>query len=376
MVALKRLLLRILRSCKKMFRITNVDAVAEMLDPPGVDIQVLLQARARANNNLAALLGVTNTFTSDNTTVHDEFRARVEGLLGEVGEGTPWWARLVKVTGHGVRQFLHMVPCDFATFICCVTFHVWVVGVLNPSVPDDWELQSDHSVEEITRAIINVTENGSPTIGAAQIRATLENWIPHPDGDENYNPLNLIAPMYDKLWRLVAATVVCAKRFPITRNPLLDFADNPTKLQFRSTPGVDAGPSAENVMNEVLRLHPPVQHISRPYGLPMWEMLLTGRVQTADIRAVQKLDQHGNPLPEPKEFTPSRWQVGTCPAMFAFGEGPLRCPVRDQVPILAALIASKVMDHIDGVMYRLVPPQNVGGGTGNSNGWSISRNEL
>lgn len=115
----------IIRCSKKMIRAgrgKTIEAVREVLDPPDVDMRALLHMRARANRG-------------------EEDIRRVERLLSVVNLETTGWRRLVKVAERGVFHFLPTSSCEFATFIRCVTFHTWVVGVLNPDDPQNRELQ-------------------------------------------------------------------------------------------------------------------------------------------------------------------------------------------------------------------------------------------
>lgn len=336
-----------------MSRRTTVDAVKEMLGPPDIAMPALLTMRAKENRHLEHILGVTSTFVSEDTGTHADFVGSIRELLSGVGTKTPGWKRLVRVTEQAVNHFLPATSCDFATFIRCVTFHIWVVGVLNPDAPQDVILQStDLSVAQVTSAFFEFNETGGTGVTPSRLHSTLKEWITC-DRDGNNNPVNLVFPVYEKLWRLVAAIVICAQRCPVAKNPLLDFCDNPTERQFRSSRAPDHGPSAADVINEVLRMYPPVQEISRPYGLPLWQTVQMGRVQIADIKAVQEFNEEGERIQEPQAFIPGRWQSGPKPAIFAFGDGPLRCPAEHCVPAFAALIASKVMDRVNGVGHKL-----------------------
>ena len=60
-------------------------------------------------------------------------------------------------------------------------------------------------------------------------------------------------------------------------------------------------------------------------------------------------------------------------AIFAFGDGPLRCPAESFAPAFAALIASKVMDRVDGVRHKLVQSGNTGSTTYCWEGWVVHK---
>lgn len=332
-------------------RRTTPDDVKKMLDPPGADMNALLQARARANRHFESAVGVTSTFVSEDARTHEEFVGRMARTLS--GADNRWSSRLVKVTEAGVTQFLPATSCDLGSFIRCVTFHVWVLGMLRPDGPPDRRLLSgDHlTVEQLTNTFFEFSEAGE-SVSPDHIRGALGQWIPD---EEGVTPVNLVFPMYEKLWRLVAATVICSQGFPVSQNPLLDFCENPTRRQFMTSRGTEQGPTSRvaDIMDEVLRLHPPIQEILRPYELPWWEKMLHGRMQVADIKAAQRFDETGDLIEEPDTFKPGRWKLERKPVMFAFGWGPLMCPVSAQAPSLAAFIASKVVESVDGVAFGL-----------------------
>ena len=322
--------------------------------------------RAKENWRFEYVLGITSTFVSEDAGTHADFLENIREILSRVGMKTPGWRRLIAVTEQGIGHFLPAASCDFATFIRCVTFHAWVVGVLDPDAPQDAVLRgTDLSVEQVTNILFEFSENGSMGATPAHLHSVLKGWILCNRG-ANDNPVNLVFPVYEKLWRLVAAIVICGQRFPIADNPLLDFCDNPTERQFKAS-------SAANIINEVLRMHPPVPEISRPHGLPIWKTLQMRRVQIVDIKAAQEFNEEGERLEDPQEFNPERWQSGPKPAIFAFGDGPLRCPAESFAPAFAALIASKVMDRVDGVGHKLVQSGNTGSTTYCWEGWVVRK---
>ncbi|KAH7890075.1 hypothetical protein F5I97DRAFT_1802088 [Phlebopus sp. FC_14] len=278
--------------------------------------------------------------------------------LVEAAVGQPsGWRALEKVAKESTVKFLPLVAeggIDFPTFVRCVTFRFWLVGFLQA---DNESLDC----KDLSAFLPNdKTRNTLPD----EIQQCIPSYAP-----------DVIIPAYEKLWQSIAAAIVhCGgDDSGLLRHILLDFRDNPTDRQLVTASGINDEPSVSCIMNEVLRLHPPISQIFRTVHQNWWKSLAIPSVQLADIKAVQQRDTHGNLLRDPTRFDPSRWKRDLKPALFAFGGGPHVCPAEKWAPRAAALVASIVMERVDGVKFRFEYDDSSSASGCVWDGWSVHK---
>lgn len=87
-------------------------------------------------------------------------------------------------------------------------------------------------------------------------------------GNPASNPLNLILPSFETLWRIVLRTsmevgFLAGSRSPEFKQALVEFIRSPTREQFNQkfNPSI----SASNVISEALRLYPPTRRVHRHF---------------------------------------------------------------------------------------------------------------
>ncbi|KAJ5400151.1 hypothetical protein N7465_010640 [Penicillium sp. CMV-2018d] len=161
------------------------------------------------------------------------------------------------------------------------------------------------------------------------------------------NPLNLILPSFETMWRVVLRAVLeirfaTGKEVPEWRDTMIAFSENPTKSQFDAGPaspssneprigdtqGVQSSPSAKHIVCESLRLYVPTRHVHRAY---QWDrsMGTSYEIQSADIEGCHlRSDIWG---PDAERFNPSRWSTLTSAqgdAFMPFGCPPFECPAK------------------------------------------------
>ncbi|KAL4913551.1 hypothetical protein BDW62DRAFT_220604 [Aspergillus aurantiobrunneus] len=157
------------------------------------------------------------------------------------------------------------------------------------------------------------------------------------------NPLNLIVPGFETLWRLVLRLFIELHRHEDWRAILVAFVRKPTSTQFSRELG-DDGISAEFLVKEALRLYPPTRRIRRTFQFSGSEARETF---TADVEACQT---------DPKvwgadalEFKPARWKKkAVVPELsfLAFGGRPFLCPAHhDFGPRAVGLLAGILLDE-------------------------------
>lgn len=146
------------------------------------------------------------------------------------------------------------------------------------------------------------------------------------------NPLNLILPAYETLWRVVLRGFLevlfrGGEAGTEWRQALLTFLADPTSSTFKHTAG-DAGISVAFIVAETLRLYPPTRriyrHVKREYNTDLPELF------AADI---EFLHRDANIWGEDSlYFKPSRWKDVSkeCQdAYMPFGWKSFTCPAKD-----------------------------------------------
>lgn len=355
---------------------TTARSIRTMLSPPDLHISALLRARAKPNQRLVDALGITSTFVSGDPDVHDVFTREAKALLTtvNVGVGGDAWSRLLDVAETCVDRFINTDSLDYATFVQSVTLSIVLGGILGADV----EALDPTDVAFVTSAINerwarSKTNNAQPTAVLDRINDHITRWV-----SDRPNPLNLIIPAYETMWRVAAIAVVYSNRDHQLRESLISYNENPTDYQFRAfaSEGAGAKPiaSVEAIVTEVLRLHPPTRHITRAViDVPWWKRPFVPSVEVADVEEVQKSLLYGS---DPESFNPMRFHESDCghkrEQLYAFGHGKLKCVAASWAPAAAAVITAKIIARLDNVTLTLKEGPRIGKREG-WDGWSIER---
>jgi len=273
------------------------------------------------------------------------------------------------------REANQTVP--FATFVQCITFAVVLIALFDV---DPYSLDPT-DVVRVTEGI-NDLWRLSKTSRSAQpdllrvINEHLSLWIPK----SVQNPLNLLIPSYETMWRVVAAVLanICNDR-PYHRE-FESFLAEPTLSRFQSVPG--NGVSVDCIIKEAMRLHPPTKRLSRlPLDIPV--LSLGGRlgrytralasiwVQAADIEALHRSYLWG-PAPEqfdPARHLPARLTTAQKGAHLPFGYGPLQCVAHKWAPRAVGLIVAGIVANEE---RTITSGEKIGGREG-WEGWFVTR---
>ncbi|KAG2150660.1 uncharacterized protein EDB93DRAFT_1083937 [Suillus bovinus] len=349
---------------------TSVRAVRTLLNPPDIPIVALLRARSIPNQRLVKALGISSTFVSDDPGVHDTFAREAKVLITAVST-KDGWSRLVDVAETCVNRFLDAKSLDYATFVQSVTLSVVLAGLLGTDIED----LDPADVAFVTKAINDRWAQSKSSTALTtevldQINHHIVRWVPN-----RTNPLNLIIPAYETMWRVAAIAVVYSNRDCLLRDAFISYDENPTDDQFCafSNEGTRAQPSVEAIISEVLRLHPPTRHITRAVVVPWWKRPFVPSVDVADIEGAQKSSMFGS---DTESFNPMRFHASqSAPRrdqLYAFGHGKLKCVAASWAPPAAAVITAKIMAKLDGVAFKLQEGPRVGKREG-WEGWSIQR---
>ncbi|BCR91770.1 uncharacterized protein ACHE_70613A [Aspergillus chevalieri] len=152
--------------------------------------------------------------------------------------------------------------------------------------------------------------------------------------DPEDNPLNLILPGFETMWRVVfrltlEITFTTGQKHPEWADMLIAFANNPTTAQFTEIHPDNKSHisiSPKHLVNEALRLYPPTRRVYRAFKTSQNATIET---LSADIEACHtSVDIWGS---DAMIFSPGRWTERTSQqrqAFLPFGSGPFVCPAR------------------------------------------------
>ncbi|KAF7956827.1 hypothetical protein EAE96_004153 [Botrytis aclada] len=169
-----------------------------------------------------------------------------------------------------------------------------------------------------------------------------------PTNYENKNPLNVLLPAYETLWRIVLrcflevsfrhSSVVAAE----WRDALSRFLENVTAEQFCERIG---SCSAQDIIRESLRLYPPTKRIYR-------QNEDNGSIFAVDVEYIQRTEETWGA--DGNEFRPERWSEleskgnkEYSDAWMPFGKGSFPCPASKMAPMMVGMLVGCLIDAFD-----------------------------
>lgn len=362
--------------------LTNLEDVLKLLHSPGVPLPELLRTRADANQRLRRAFHLESTFVSADPAVHSAFVKAATELISP----RLTWSLFAEIAVHAASLCLPSSQGSIALdiYVQRVCMYVVLVAVLHADIDDS----SSHLVEDLdlmTRGITDLWQQSKTTANPsaeilAQLNSRLRAWLPTRE-----NPIELIIPAYETMWRVVAIAVALIGEDKHARTAFEEYLQNPTHPQFTQFYG--ELPSVQAIVSEVLRLYPPTRRISRVVTRSRLSSLPTSiarlfRLQhettvSADIEAVQRGSVWG---PTAQEFDAMRHHPARCTdvqraTMLAFGAGHLGCVAKNWAPQAGALIIAAVLETLgDSKECRMGVGKEIGGREG-WEGWSVIRSD-
>lgn len=178
------------------------------------------------------------------------------------------------------------------------------------------------------------------------------------------NPLNLIIPAYESLWRVVLSgsiqvTFVKAPSSSAWRSVLAQFlADPTTKARMKPVHHPEASTvSVDHIVMEVLRLYPTVKRVYRQFHMDNE----AGPVDVAaDIEACQRTEALWGA--DRERFVPSRWMNASDEARksyMAFGSYPFVCPAKHEFgPMIIGILVAALAENVSSEDWGLKLSEN------------------
>ncbi|KAI9769118.1 MAG: hypothetical protein M1840_004469 [Geoglossum simile] len=312
----------------------------------------LLESRAGPNQRLIHTFGIDNAFTTKDEIYRKQFRASVRTLLRTDDGGWKCLADLVQTyVSHGVRQAddtdgsILLVP-----LVQSVVFKFAVFKLFSSTI----DQSQDPLVAGITGKINTlwmdskmVDRSGQSLKTQSLLRDELRDLFPDAEQTPRGNPLNLILPAYETLWRVVLR---CFMEVTFRsgdgdrrewRQLFSTFLSHPTKATFEMT---TSGVSVSMVVTEALRLYPPTRRI---YRLLRREFGVRPEVVAADIEYLHRDSSIWGD--DSLCFKPSRWIECPRDSFMPFGWKPLVCPAKDEIgPMMIGILVAAMVVRIPG----------------------------
>lgn len=176
--------------------------------------------------------------------------------------------------------------------------------------------------------------------------------------DDRENPLNLIIPAYETLWRVVLSgflQVTYVKGASAKwRSVLAQFLANPT-IAARKEPAHDSeapAVSVDHLVKEALRLYPSVKRVYRQFNMKGPRGL---QYVAANIEACQRNETLWGA--NAQRFDPSRWINASKEAQdfyMAFGIFPFVCPAKTEFgPMMIGILVAAFAHYISAEDWHL-----------------------
>ncbi|KAG2139045.1 hypothetical protein DEU56DRAFT_801512 [Suillus clintonianus] len=325
----------------------TAEAAKAMLGPRNTDHEAEIRSRIHPHEHFA----LTSSSAILDPSRHDSFIQDARALIASVSpQQCAGWQKFVKCAEKCTEIFLPNREVDFAAFIQSVIFCIIITGFYGVDPGTLSPVDVAFMTNALNRHSVCASQQSSlpPDELYAMMRERICTWV----GEERATrALETILPAYESMWRVAAVTLAYAKGNQHTCNAFLDFSENPTQKQFRSFKVKNTRPSVEAIINEVLRLHPPIRRIARKTRHPWWERVFYPTQEIADIGAIHRSRVYGAHL---ETFDAMRFysqHEHQYMRLLAFGHGGLSCVAAEWAPMATALIVAKIIDKVDDVRY-------------------------
>ncbi|KAL4945901.1 hypothetical protein BDV06DRAFT_183594 [Aspergillus oleicola] len=338
------------------------------------------EARAIPNAPLKRTFGIQNAFTTSDKAEAKKFVARAHRLLGGSGSTGVDWVGIEKELRDMLENIIEgskskhesrinigasgvpraKVKLSPAVQALSLRTSLWVLfnmksethinnkllAELGGSINSAWMGMKDNGEEKVKAVDFKDNKTLQDRLSAVFSRTNTDINIHEPTS----NPLNLILPSFETLWRVVLRLFIVIHGHENMiekenyKRAVIEFMRHPTHAQFRHRldSGDDAPTSAEDAVLEALRLYPPTRRVRRAFKEPN---SATTTIEAADVEAV-----HLNPQiwgPDAAEFRPCRWHNVSHiqqPSFLAFGSRPFLCPASQSFgPMVVGLLVGVLL---------------------------------
>lgn len=317
-------------------------------------------SRAIPNQRLVHAFDIDNGFTTfDNQYRQDFLKDATKRLSSATKNG---WKNIADqargLASKYVGKFAGKHSCKLEYVVQVVSLKV----VFEAFFGLDGDRLNDHPMVRIAQGINQLwIESKSPldsqTVGVEILKpALLELGLEWTDQKEN--PLNILLPVYETLWRVVAFCLIEVVFRPSAQaewlGALEEFFKNPDKKGAFQAP-TKGGVSVEFIVKEALRLYPPTKRIYRHFEMRSTEGTETVETVAADIEACHRLPEIWGA--ESNKYRPARWitaDQGMVDAYMPFGGKPFLCPAGGSFgPRMIGVLVAAIAPYISASDWQL-----------------------
>ena len=311
-----------------------------------------VQSRAYPNQRLVRTFGIDNAFTTINENYRKDFRSHAKGKI-TLDDGR--WKTIADLAKQLVGSAIPQSGSDVASIRLDSLGQSVTLKISLHVLFDRDPLQLDNElIVEIARSINFLwTESKSTDYPSDADREHLRNALGFIFSDMGSNgrrnPLNLILPAYETLWRVALFCFIeVTFRQGVKaewKQVLSDFLADPTKARFEERGPRPSAVSAADIVNEALRLYPPTKRVYRKFHMAG---KTDPEIVAADIEVCHRISAiWGN---ESWLFKPSRWsRIGNEArnAYMPFGGSTFVCPAKqDFGPRMIGVVVAALAAHI------------------------------
>jgi hypothetical protein len=306
-----------------------------------------LKSRARPNQRLVMAFGIDNAFTTCNPSMHMAFVANVKVLLRTTDSE---WMELANLAANMLNKKQDQVmggdSIILAKLVQVFVFRI-VLKKFFPTIQNAYDADIELITTSINSLWIASKSCGNFSINVStesKDKITLFNALYRVFGVQvsvgKDNPLNIILPAYETLWRVVLCFFIEIRFRNKIGTPVHSFDAfllHPTQKSFeaRDLPHM---PSVRDIVSETLRLYPPTRRVYRDEG--------TG-VVAIDVEYMHRDEDHWGR--DAEEFDPTRWLRGQQGLGFLpFGMGRFECPAKAIVgPMMVGILAGTLVQGLN-----------------------------
>ncbi|CAD6453878.1 a224b17d-638c-43d7-8bf8-bc86673d8751 [Sclerotinia trifoliorum] len=309
-----------------------------------------LQSRAPPNQRLVSVFFISNAFTTTDKVVYNSSVAEAKDLLKTsnddslgLADDTLRLAREISLPASSTE------PIHLNSLIQLVCFR-FVLLKFFPSttvVPC-----SNSSILRITGLINALWISSKCSCSSGRSHVSMQDSLQHEIDSlfprlekENKNPLNIILPAYETLWRVVLRCfleVSFLSPSEVTtqwKKIIHEFLRNISQENFSERKGRC---SAQDIVFESLRLYPPTKRIYRQNQRDGW-------IAAIDIEYLQRTEEIWGT--DGSEFRPERWSElessgdkAYKEAWMPFGKVSFQCPASKVAPMMIAMLVGCLVE--------------------------------